>query len=117
MTEVSEECRRIRTYLESVIESQRAELSSLHVYHNEEMSELRQSLAASQAEIEELKHQLLLHRSLVNKHHITAFNSTFAPSSFGDDSPRFFNHTPPSSPPLATVSSPFARPSAPPPEI
>jgi hypothetical protein len=101
MTEVSDESSGIRVYLESVIEAQRDELNSMRLYHNKELSELRKSLAASQAEIEELKHKLLHHRSLVHKHQVAAFNSTYAPSSLCDDSPRFFYNTPPISPPLA----------------
>ena len=103
-------------YLESVVGAQREELRGLRVYYDNEVSELRKSLAASQADCADLRHELLLYRSLVNqKNAPVAFNSTFAPSSLDDGSPRLFFHSPPMSPPVLSVSSPFTRPRAPPP--
>jgi hypothetical protein len=94
---------KVSRYLESVILAQREELRTLRDFQEHKMSELRKSLAASQADCADLRHQLSFYISLASKNIPATFNSTFASSS--DESPRLSPH----------VSSPFARPHAPPP--
>ena len=111
---------RIVEYLEKLVVHQEAEMRTLYQAHDREIKTLLNSLAVSQAECMELKKALLQFdsRYVVNKLElnpalvpasVAALGSTYAPSS---ESPRCFFLSPPISPSVS-LSSPFARPSAP----